>query len=97
MFPIIVVQSVKIFPPHLFTGAVGWITGVGVAGSAALPFVTGTLATRYGIRSLQPLWVIPYFQASLNRKIDFFLQYGCDDGCHGVYMDTGAEKKVNLA
>ncbi|KAK7463068.1 hypothetical protein VKT23_007654 [Stygiomarasmius scandens] len=57
MFPIIVVQSVKIFPPHLFTGAVGWITGVGVAGSAALPFVTGTLATRYGIRSLQPFMV----------------------------------------
>ncbi|KAK7463071.1 hypothetical protein VKT23_007657 [Stygiomarasmius scandens] len=57
IFPIIVGQAVRVLPPKLFTGAVGWITGVGVAGSAILPFITGLLATQYGIRSLQPFMV----------------------------------------
>ena len=41
-------------------GATGWISGFGQAGSAAFPFVTGLLASRYGIIALQPLWVF-YF------------------------------------
>ncbi|THV01924.1 MFS general substrate transporter [Dendrothele bispora CBS 962.96] len=57
IFPIIVGQAVRVLPPTLFTGAVGWITGVGVAGSAVLPFITGLLATKYGIGSLQPFMV----------------------------------------
>lgn len=36
-------------------GVVGWISGFGQAGSAAFPFVTGLLASRYGIIALQPL------------------------------------------
>ncbi|KAJ8453989.1 hypothetical protein ONZ45_g19482 [Pleurotus djamor] len=57
MFPIIVSHASHIFPRWLLTACVGWITGIGMAGSAALPFFTGLLASRYGIGSLQPLMI----------------------------------------
>ncbi|KAK0234035.1 MFS general substrate transporter [Armillaria fumosa] len=57
MFPILVVHATRILPAWLLTESVGWITGIGMSGSAALPFITGLLASRYGIRSLQPLVV----------------------------------------
>ncbi|PBL00129.1 MFS general substrate transporter [Armillaria gallica] len=57
MFPILVGHATRILPARLLTESVGWITGIGMSGSAALPFVTGLLASRYGIRSLQPLVV----------------------------------------
>ncbi|KAF7426170.1 hypothetical protein PC9H_008537 [Pleurotus ostreatus] len=57
MFPIIINYASHIFPRWLLTACVGWITGIGMAGSAALPFITGLLASRYGIGSLQPLMV----------------------------------------
>ena len=55
MYPILVKQSRDILPKWLFTGCVGWIGGVGQAGSAVLPFITGLLASKFGIGSLQPL------------------------------------------
>lgn len=36
-------------------GSIGWIAGFGQAGSALLPFITGTIANKSGIVSLQPL------------------------------------------
>ena len=39
----------------LQTPSVGFITAIGVSGSAVLPVVTGLLANNYGIQSLQPL------------------------------------------
>ncbi|KAK0224600.1 MFS general substrate transporter, partial [Armillaria nabsnona] len=57
MFPILVGHATRILPASLLTENVGWITGIGVSGSAALPFITGLLASRYGIWSLQPLVV----------------------------------------
>ncbi|KAK0435326.1 major facilitator superfamily domain-containing protein, partial [Desarmillaria tabescens] len=57
MFPILVCHATRILPAWLLTESVGWITGIGMSGSAALPFITGLLASRYGIRSLQPLVV----------------------------------------
>jgi len=38
------------------TRDLGWIAGFGQAGSAILPFMTGALASRFGISSLQPLY-----------------------------------------
>ncbi|KAG5219723.1 Protein transport protein [Salix suchowensis] len=35
--------------------SIGWIAGFGQAGSAVIPFMTGALASKYGIQSLQPL------------------------------------------
>ncbi|KIY70497.1 MFS general substrate transporter [Cylindrobasidium torrendii FP15055 ss-10] len=57
MFPILISHATRILPAWLLTGSVAWITGIGMSGSAALPFVTGLLASKYGIKSLQPLVV----------------------------------------
>ncbi|KAJ8480762.1 hypothetical protein ONZ45_g15541 [Pleurotus djamor] len=57
MFPIIISQATRIFPRRLLTACIGWVVGIGTAGSAALPLLTGLLASRYGISSLQPLMV----------------------------------------
>ncbi|KIP04727.1 hypothetical protein PHLGIDRAFT_129318 [Phlebiopsis gigantea 11061_1 CR5-6] len=57
MYPILIHQSQKILPKWLFTGCVGWIAGVGQSGSAILPFITGLLASKFGITSLQPFVV----------------------------------------
>ena len=48
-------HTAKILPRCLLTGSIGYIAGVGQAGSAVLPFLTGLLASRFGITSLQPL------------------------------------------
>ncbi len=50
--------SGKVLPPWILTGAIGWLAGFGQAGSALLPFMTGAVAEKWGIRSLQPLWVL---------------------------------------
>ena len=55
MYPILMNHSRSILPKWLFTGCAGWIGGVGQAGSAVLPFITGLLASKFGIGSLQPL------------------------------------------
>lgn len=55
MYPILMSYCTQILPRWLLTGCVGWIGGFGMTGSAALPFVTGLLASKFGIGSLQPL------------------------------------------
>ena len=57
MYPILIKQSRDILPRWIFTGCMGWIGGIGQAGSAVLPFLTGLLASKFGIGSLQPLCV----------------------------------------
>lgn len=58
MYPILMNYCTFVLPKWLLTGSVGWISGVGQAGSAVLPFVTGLLASKLGIGSLQPLYVL---------------------------------------
>ena len=48
-------HAARVLPPWLLTGAIGWIAGFGQAGSALLPFLTGALAGKAGIKALQPL------------------------------------------
>jgi len=55
MYPIAMIHAGRILPAWLLTSAVGWISGFGQAGSAALPFMTGAISQKYGIKSLQPL------------------------------------------
>ncbi|KAI0064407.1 MFS general substrate transporter [Artomyces pyxidatus] len=57
MYPILINHATKILPRWLLAGAVGVIAGVGQSGSAIVPFITGVLAAKYGISSLQPLVV----------------------------------------
>jgi len=57
IYPIVMNESGRILPRWLLTGCIGWIAGLGQAGSAALPFMTGAIASKTGIKSLQPLLV----------------------------------------
>ncbi|PPQ86680.1 LOW QUALITY PROTEIN: hypothetical protein CVT25_006755 [Psilocybe cyanescens] len=57
MYPIVMNQTSRILPRRILTGSIGWIAGFGQAGSALFPFVTGAIAERHGIKSLQPLLV----------------------------------------
>ncbi|KAI0032855.1 MFS general substrate transporter [Vararia minispora EC-137] len=57
VYPIIMNESSRILPRWLLTGCIGWIAGLGQAGSAVLPFMTGAIASGAGIQSLQPLLV----------------------------------------
>ncbi|KAG6902168.1 hypothetical protein C0995_003642 [Termitomyces sp. Mi166 len=54
MFPVMVSHASKVLPRWLVTVSIGWITGIGMTGSAVLPFLTGFLSSRFGIRGLQP-------------------------------------------
>ena len=55
MYPILMNHSTGIIPRWLLTGCLGYIASIGQAGSAVLPFLTGLLASKFGIASLQPL------------------------------------------
>ncbi|KAI0645078.1 MFS general substrate transporter [Trametes meyenii] len=57
IYPIVMNHAAHVLPPWLLTGCIGWIAGFGQAGSAFLPFLTGALASKAGIKSLQPLLV----------------------------------------
>ncbi|KAJ8516259.1 hypothetical protein ONZ45_g6401 [Pleurotus djamor] len=56
-YPIAMNHAGRILPRWLLTGSIGWIAGFGQAGSAVLPFMTGALASKFGITSLQPLLI----------------------------------------
>ncbi|KAG1748273.1 MFS general substrate transporter [Suillus paluster] len=57
MYPIAMNHTVRILPGWLVTGSIGWIAGFGQAGSALFPFLTGIIASKTGIKSLQPLLI----------------------------------------
>ena len=55
IYPILMNHSATILPMRLLTGCLGYIGGIGLAGSAVLPFLTAVISSRFGIASLQPL------------------------------------------
>lgn len=55
IYPIAMNHAGRVLPQWLLTGSIGWIAGLGQAGSAVFPFMTGALASKVGIKSLQPL------------------------------------------
>ncbi|EIW78485.1 MFS general substrate transporter [Coniophora puteana RWD-64-598 SS2] len=57
MYPIAMNVCGRIIPPSLLTGSIGWIAGLGQAGSALFPFITGAISNKAGIESLQPIVV----------------------------------------
>ncbi|PVF93675.1 MFS general substrate transporter [Serendipita vermifera] len=57
MYPLCMNHAGRVLPRKILTGSIGWIAGFGQAGSAVLPFMTGALASRFGIKALQPLLV----------------------------------------
>ncbi|KAH7920780.1 MFS general substrate transporter [Leucogyrophana mollusca] len=56
-YPLAMNHAGRVLPPWLLTGSIGWIGGIGTAGSAFFPFLTGALASKVGIKVLQPLVV----------------------------------------
>ncbi|KAJ7288980.1 MFS general substrate transporter [Mycena rebaudengoi] len=57
IYPIAMNHAGRIFPPWLLTGSIGWIAGIATAGAAVVPFITGAIASRTGIKSLEPVLV----------------------------------------
>ncbi|KAI5115484.1 hypothetical protein M0805_009450 [Coniferiporia weirii] len=57
MFPIMMNQCGTFLPPHLLSGGIGWIVSFGLLGTALVPFMSGALADRFGVVSLQPLLI----------------------------------------
>ena len=47
----------RTLPRFILAGSIGWMAGFGQAGSAVFPFMTGGLAGKFGIKSLQPLLI----------------------------------------
>ncbi|GLB45227.1 putative MFS general substrate transporter [Lyophyllum shimeji] len=57
MYPIVMNHAGRVLPRWILTGSIGWIAGFGTAGGALVPFMTGAISSKFGIRSLQPLLV----------------------------------------
>ena len=55
IYPIVMRVTGRLIPYSLVGGSVGWVTGFGQTGSAIVPFITGTMASKFGVQSLQPL------------------------------------------
>ncbi|KAJ7267042.1 major facilitator superfamily domain-containing protein [Mycena haematopus] len=57
IYPITMNYTGRVLPRWLLTGSIGWIAGFGQAGSAVFPFITGAIASKTGIKALQPLLI----------------------------------------
>ncbi|EJC99148.1 MFS general substrate transporter [Fomitiporia mediterranea MF3/22] len=57
IYPIVMTLTGHLVPNLLVSGAVGWIAVIGQAGSSLLPFISGAMASKFGVMSLQPLVV----------------------------------------
>ena len=73
MYPIAIKHTARVLPRHLVNGTVGWMVACGAGGSALLPFVTGTMASKLGIESLQPLCVFQLESQDLLDSTHVFL------------------------
>ncbi|KAG2109891.1 MFS general substrate transporter [Suillus discolor] len=78
MYPIIVNHARRVLPRRILTGSIGWISGLGQAGSALVPFMVGAIAQTAGMKTLQPvligilgimtgLWVLVCYGSSSRR------------------------------
>ncbi|KAJ7815799.1 major facilitator superfamily domain-containing protein [Mycena olivaceomarginata] len=74
MHPIVTNHAGRVVHRRLLAGSVGWIAGLGQVGSAILPFITGAIASKTGIRALQPLLMclfpVLWGLVPLSRRID---------------------------
>lgn len=56
-FPVGLSVLTKLLPRELHVGGIGFSATVGQAGSAAFPFLTGAIASKAGVKVLQPIMV----------------------------------------
>ncbi|KAJ7478671.1 major facilitator superfamily domain-containing protein [Mycena galericulata] len=57
IYPIAMNHAGRVFPPWLLTGSIGWMAGIATVGAAVVPFVTGAISSKTGIKSLEPVLV----------------------------------------
>ncbi|KAJ6593097.1 major facilitator superfamily domain-containing protein [Mycena capillaripes] len=57
IYPIAMNHAGRVFPRWLLTGSIGWIAAIATAGAAVVPFITGAIASKTGIKSLEPVVV----------------------------------------
>ncbi|KAG2109890.1 MFS general substrate transporter [Suillus discolor] len=57
MYPIMVNHAGRILPRRILTGSIGWIAGLGQAGSAMVPFMVGAIAQTAGMKTMQPVLI----------------------------------------
>ncbi|KAG8924709.1 hypothetical protein FRC02_010232 [Tulasnella sp. 418] len=57
LYPICLNVAAELLPQSILSGSIGWIAGFGQAGSAIFPFITGAMASKHGVKVLQPLIV----------------------------------------
>ncbi|KAF7362536.1 MFS domain-containing protein [Mycena venus] len=57
IYPIAMNHAGRVFPRWLLTGSIGWIAAIATGGAAVVPFVTGAIASKTGIKSLEPVVV----------------------------------------
>ncbi|KAJ7310896.1 major facilitator superfamily domain-containing protein [Mycena albidolilacea] len=57
MYPIVMNHAGRVFPRWLLTGSIGWTAGIVTGGAAIVPCVTGAVASKTGIKSLEPVVV----------------------------------------
>ncbi|CAK5262018.1 unnamed protein product [Mycena citricolor] len=57
IYPLTMNHTGRVLPGWLLTGSIGYIAGLGQAGSAIFPFMTGAISSRAGIKALQPVLI----------------------------------------
>ena len=57
MFPTVLNHTARVLPRHLVNSTVGWISACGAGGNTFMSYITGEMASKLGIESLQILCV----------------------------------------
>ncbi|KII95081.1 hypothetical protein PLICRDRAFT_86494 [Plicaturopsis crispa FD-325 SS-3] len=57
VYPITMNEARRILPNWVLTESIGWISGFGATGGALFPFIAGVIASKDGVKTLQPLLV----------------------------------------
>jgi hypothetical protein len=91
MYPIAINHTSRIIPRPLVIGTIGWISACGAAGSSLLPFLTGAVASKFGIISLQPLYVFCQVCCS---NANAYVKPGSDDDLVGNIMGHCTENSI---
>ncbi|KAJ7247822.1 major facilitator superfamily domain-containing protein [Mycena rebaudengoi] len=55
MYPIALNRAAKVFPPWLLTGSISWMAAMATVGGATVPFITGAISSKAGVKSLEPV------------------------------------------
>lgn len=79
MFTIAINQAGRLLPPWLLTGSISIMAGFWATGSATVPFITGVISSKAGVKAMPPvmvgmlgmlfcLWGLVYLRSGLQAK-----------------------------